>query len=109
MEYSEVYNKAADLVEKGWTQNAQAKTGGEAKCNFDDSCAVRWCLTGALMLAYYTLSSFGYSLTELRDYLGLGRSPSLWNDHPDRTQEEVVKLLRETAKRADEENKIIGE
>ena len=108
MKYSKFYNKVADLVEKGWTQGTSARTKSGARCDFQDTRAVSWCLSGAILAVYYGPLSVT-SLTELRSYLGIGALASRWNDHPDRTQEEVLKLLRETAKRADEENKIIGE
>ena len=51
MKYSEVYNKTADLVEKGWTQGIMARDKWGTSCYPTSSLAVSWCLSGALTLA----------------------------------------------------------
>ena len=107
MKYSEVYNKAADVVEKGWTQGAFARDEqGNIRASKHRR-AVSWCLSGALFLVFNP--QFGLrSYKKIRNYLGISPSLSVWNDDLYRTQKEVVKLLRETAKRADRENKTYG-
>ena len=107
MKYSEVYNKAADVVEKGWTQGTFARDKWGDECYFRDPLAVSWCLSGALSLAFN--SPFGLnSYKTVRNYLRIGTSLSIWNDDPYRTQKDVVKFLREEAKRADEEDMNCG-
>ena len=101
MKYSEIYNKAANLVEKGWTQDAMARNEQGAEVYSNSRYAISWCLGGALNCA-----SQGFSLNrrvELRKYLGLDLDVPSWNDDPNRTKEDVIKLLRDAAKRADKE------
>ena len=107
MEYSEVYNKAAALIEKGWNQNVYSKNEKGKVCKPWDKSAVSWCLSGALL---HVLNSgeVGYSLKEVRVHLGLGVTAATWNDHPDRTQKDVVRLLKNAARRADKEGKTSG-
>ena len=107
MKYGKIYREAADLVEKGWTQGALARDqyGVEVPC--DSPTAVCWCLSGALDLASWEVRVNHWM--KLTSYFKLYEAISVWNDRPDRTQEEVVKLLKDTAKRADKENKTIGE
>ena len=102
MKYSEVYNKAADLVEKGWTQYAMARDVHGSKRDFGSKDASSWCLSGALHLGCCDLSSVS-SYRKLTSYLLLEDYLFVWNDAPDRTQEDVIKLLRDTATRADKE------
>ena len=106
MKYSEVYNKAAGLVERGWTQHASARDRYGDRCQVNSTLAVSWCFTGALNLAgwYIPFSS----LREIRDYVYYNQDMVDWNDNPNRTKKDVVKLLRDAAKRADEEGKTCG-
>ena len=106
MKYSKVYNKAADLVEKGWTQHASARDKHGNSCQVNSTSAVSWCVTGALNLAAWYIPAS--SLKEIRNYIYYSRGMLDWNDDPNRTKEHVVKLLREAAKRADEEGKTCG-
>ena len=108
-EYSTVYAIAADIVERGWTQHAYARDDDEINCKIGSEKAVSWCLSGALLLTFDRLCEdlpmFTWHL--LSNYLGLSVSIANWNDNPDRTQKDVVKLLREAAKRADREGMMI--
>ena len=111
MKYSQIYNKAADFVEKGWTQGRMAVDKHGNDCHSQSKDAVRWCLSGALSLTCVVKSFSQFSMsprTELVKYLSLEDSITYWNDDPNRTQEDVVELLREAAKRADEEGMTIG-
>ena len=107
MTKTEFYNKAAALIEKGWNQNVYSKDEKGNNCNPEAKAAVSWCLSGALLRVFY-LSDINYGLPEARAYLGLGVAVATWNDHPDRTQKDVVRLLKNAARRADEEGKTSG-
>ena len=111
MNYCEIYNKTADILEKGWTQEAMARDKyGTMVSSFNPN-AVSFCLGGALTLVFRRYLGRGYK--KLREYLEVPNSAhstlSAWNDDPKRTQEDVIELLRNAAKRADEENKTTGE
>ena len=116
MKCSEIYNEAADLVEKGWSQNAFARNKNGFSVDPGGDGATSWCLSGALWLVTYGKGTFNRPsdyrtsiLYKLVQDLKLKKFVAAWNDDPDRTQEDVVKLLRDAAKQADEENKTIGE
>ena len=102
MKYSMVYNKAASLIEKGWTRGVYARNEKGFECNTYGESAVRWCVLGSLNFAshIYHVNLPG----KLTAYLEVEESLASWNDDPFRTQEEVVKLLKDAAVRADEEN-----
>ena len=101
---AELYNKAADMVEKGWAKRALAREewGYATYPNADE--ATSWCLQGALLFAIHEIGSrkIGAPIFDrLVKNLGLGKEPlGHWNDHLDRTKEEVVTLLREAAARS---------
>ena len=98
---SQIYSKAADIIQKGWVQNTFAKNGcgaGTHPCGDD---AESWCLSGALIASIYLiegdyLSSCPNRLTE---GLMLGGDVIVWNDHPYRKKEHVVAVLRKAAAR----------
>ena len=96
MKYSTVYNEAMTFVEKGWTQCASARTKEGSACNPSNKAAVSWCLLGALRVASGRLLGPGFEENVL-NHLGLHMFSAIWNDHPDRTQEDVVELLRQSA------------
>lgn len=88
--------KAADLLESnGWCQYTYRDYRGQR------------CLMGALHDASWSeqlddgfggrLPSVSHSLAVGHLMCRLGGSISHWNDHPGRTQEEVVAVLREAA------------
>ena len=102
---SEVYNEAVNLIEKGWTQNAFARNSlGRMVSPCEDE-AKSWCLTGALVAAVNNLREGStYTATnarkvlELTNNLGLANNDEVqWNDDPDRTKEQVVRLLQKAA------------
>ena len=98
MTYAELYNEAAALIEKGWTQDVYSRNEKGYQCDPGDKSAVSWCLSGALLLASDHQDS-GF-LRGARAYLRLETAASIWNDSPGRTQREVVKLLKNAARRA---------
>ena len=106
MKYSEIYNKAADLVEKGWTRGAMARDDRGDDCEIGSDYAESWCLVGALNLACRGLWLDGGlaegQYREIREGLRIDCSLTAWNDGPGRTQKDVIKLLRDTAEQADQ-------
>ena len=91
----EILNRAADLIE----QNGHCKGRGA------DFATGALCALGGIFFASEELLSSGTfwdqrnarraSREALLKYLGT--SPSVWNDHPDRTPEEVITALRKAA------------
>ena len=97
---AEAYNKAADIVEKGWTQWAFARNEYGSPVHPCEKEADRWCLTGALVAATNSTISVMDAPTSLIKGLKLEDDQAVrWNDDPSRTQAGVVELLREAAKR----------
>ena len=92
---SQVFARAAEIVERGWCQHrAVIRTGPLSQ----------YCLVGALSIA--TLEVSPKRPLNLSDILGsilamqspsFGESLIEWNDNPRRTQQEVVDLLRDAA------------
>ena len=99
---SQLYHKAADMVEKGWTQKTGARNWRGYAVYSSSKEAASWCLEGALRLAVYktvVVEDSEPTLDRLIRNLGLKESIFKWNDHPDRTKEQVTTLLRDTAAR----------
>lgn len=97
---AEILTKAAELLEKpgAWTQGAFARTATGEKC-FPGANAVCWCAGGALTQVSpreaAVAATKAYRLFD--DLVGGLLS---FNDHPSRTQAEVVAKLREAAAKA---------
>lgn len=101
MKTSEVLNTAADLIEeRGWVR-------GEGWIHADDP-NKSLCLEGGIQAAMgltweqVEQSSFDAlwacpAYNAVRDYLEIGSALFQWNDRVDRTQAEVVEVLRATA------------
>ena len=94
-----IYTKAADIIEKGWVQNAFAKDKcGKSThpCRYD---AERWCLSGALIAAVFIIKGdhLSYCPNNLTEGLMLEVDVIEWNDHPDRTKGQVVAILQRAA------------
>ena len=100
---SELYNKAADMIERGWTTGAFARDEQGCSVYLRDHCATSWCLSGALWLVVTENAAPGCmasTLSRLSDGLGLGEPISQWNDRPDRTGGQVEALLRNASIRS---------
>ena len=94
MKHSEIYNAAAALIEKGWTQHALARTIEGFTCHPNSPLARSWCLTGALKAVSGDL--IGPALvSNLLDHARLGEAICLpsWNDNPCRTKKQVIARL----------------
>ncbi len=121
MKTHDVLRRAADLVDKGWTQGTAARLADGTRTLFDDPDAASFCIIGAVNAVVakgegFSDGYFLYSLAVLRDFLknrgeidlaeeeDLGAWSDLggWNDNPFRKKREVVDLLLEAA-RAEEE------
>lgn len=110
MNFSEVLNKAADLIEPegAWTQKAWARTPEGDGVSPVDRRAYCWCMVGALrkVLGYDPLSArpptrfFTDEPAYKRLVKRFGPALGLWNDAPERTQAEVVAALRKAAEAA---------
>ena len=100
---AELYNKAADLVEKGWTKGTLARDSAGWPTYPSSNHAVSWCLEGALVAAVHATDTSWdreSTLIELTKNLELKGYVSQWNDFPGRTKEQVVALLRDAADRS---------
>lgn len=87
--------KAWELLSKpgAWTKGTFAKNVQGIMRNSLDSDACCWCAMGAISRCY-TESPSGTQPFIDKLSLRIGHIPS-WNDHPDRTQEDVVSILKE--------------
>jgi hypothetical protein len=97
MSGSELLREAGALVALGWCQHAEARTQHGAAVDIAAGNAAEWSLLGALQTVTFRDSST--SIEDLRAALTaiaeLIEDPSLsdWNDDPDRTQQEVRRML----------------
>ncbi len=85
--------KAHELLAQpgAWTQHTRARNSkGKMVRTFDED-ACSWCLVGALEKCYESK----YHIPRNRVHQELQTWPTSWNDEPERTQEEVVALLKE--------------
>ena len=76
------------LIERGWCQLFMALDAGHNLANPSHGEACYWCISGAGR-------AIGLPLSTLASALGLdGRfAMTSWNDHPDRTKQEVLDRL----------------
>ena len=98
----ESITKLSDFLtdESKWCQHEFFKTDGIATEGEDDNLPEQACLYGALDIVGLTIGGSARNQMELRigDYLAtrtnaLSRSISVWNDAPERTFEDVKKLM----------------
>jgi len=92
--------KAYELLapEGAWTQRAQARDERGCEVPFSSPFAVSYCLLGALYKCYPSTRQVRDSLYDrLKNTPGFDWTKGFpgWNDAPDRTQAEVVALLKE--------------
>ena len=99
MLHSEVYNKAADIIEKGWTQGVFAEDRFGKRIHPCRYGAKSWCLSGALMAAVHLIRGdyLSFCPNNLTEGLMLEVDAVEWNDHPDRTKGQVVAILQRAA------------
>lgn len=80
------------LNRDNWIKGDLARDEYDATVNPDDVTACKFCLFGAVERAY------GYEEVEpmyQRLYKHLGTAIGLWNDDPERTWEDVEKVIKE--------------
>lgn len=87
-----------ELLQRGWTQKADARGRWGLPVPYASQFARRFCLVGALSRAQVDLGraagfARGEVLTRLWQASGAVHSLLGWNDAPGRTQEEVLRLL----------------
>jgi hypothetical protein len=85
---------AMELIEKGWTQRAFARDRDGRKVLASDPRACKWCIGGAIYLAYPDQTAWLEAVAKLRKVIGDIALPTWWNDAPERTHEEVIEACR---------------
>lgn len=90
---SAIFARAADLTEQGWCQGQPWETRDGVMC---------YCTWGAISKAIRDTGAIDdQQEVEAKLWNGIGLDPSIsigsWNDSPERTQAEVVALLRKLA------------
>lgn len=96
----EVLLKAAALVERGWTQDAGARSAKGNHVRSTGRAAVCWCAEGAIQKAAFGGDGYAYHFAKgalLRALPKRALSIPDWNDAPGRTQAEVVAALKAAA------------
>jgi hypothetical protein len=92
-----VLYRAAELVERGWTQGTFARDSEGLPTQSADIDAVVFCAAGAICCAGDRFTSLGtHSELTLRRHLQ--SDVPTWNDTPGRTAAEVAAKLREAAR-----------
>jgi hypothetical protein len=91
--------KAFELLEKyGWCQENMATDETGVGCSINDKTAANFCLIGVIYRKNRrSRTTLTEDLIKVLRKLGFKSSAglSVWNDHPDRTKEEVIALLKE--------------
>ncbi len=87
----------SQYLEKGWTQRNYAinKSGLPVSLHRDGACA--WCLSGALNASHRDGTLTRYDIVKIYSIITekIYEDPMLWNDDANRTQEEVVNIIKE--------------
>lgn len=89
---------ARALLQRGWTQHVLARTSDGTGVNGRNPFAVQWCLLGALGRAQHDLNLPDVPCYEVEHQLcqlvsGRHAPLYLWNNAPERTQEDVLALF----------------
>jgi len=88
----------------GWTQGAMARLENDEPTSACDPDAVSWCLRGACYRAAFEVEGNSNSVNELIDIIGTYLIENTdsdtgflmhYNDHPDRTEDEILNVLDE--------------
>ena len=92
MTTTQLLERAIKRIKQGWTQKATARDSCKQPAFSDSPPAVRWSLIGSLMcpirFTYQQAKAWEYFPKEIQD------RPTTWNNDPERTQEDVLLLLR---------------
>lgn len=91
--------KAYEVLEQhDWTQGWFARNIRERPVSVNDEAACSFCTVGAIDKAYEDYNTNHEMRFKLEEYLYAKTgsfSISNWNDHPDRTKEDIIKVLKE--------------
>jgi hypothetical protein len=93
-----LYDKAIEIIERGWTKGAAARDCNGESCGVDSPDAVAWCLMGAMVLAETELKMSAHWHRELRNTLrveNLRMGLATFNDSCE-SKDEVIALIRKT-------------
>src|SRR5262245_38627325 len=88
----------SDIVEDGWCQHAIARQANGDETHELDPDATEWCMSGAYYKWANGTASEVTTCYSLKISTITGENWGAWNDNPDRTQAEVVAVLREVEK-----------
>ena len=101
----QVLERAAELVEQGWTQGVVARTPSGNECDFYSSQACAWCAIGALDRGCHEIGISAFFVSHLKLQIATGERGTIadWNDAPGRTQADVVSAFRRAIELAKEE------
>lgn len=89
--------KAYEYIERGWTQGTFARGADGQQVLIHEARATCFCVLGAIIRAYPDPDGQERVFGKLCVHLGLAvgqDSLSDWNDHPDRTRDEVLEALK---------------
>lgn len=78
-----------------WTKGADARSESGYSVEPDSKAACRWCLYGAINAAYPRTDDAIRALKLVNAKLGESRGICNWNDAPERTFDDVRKLVEE--------------
>lgn len=79
------------IVDKGWTQGAYARTASGRQIGAHAGAAACFCAIGACQSVHDDYHAAHYEAIRLLRLQTLNDSDiPTWNDHPDRTKEEVI-------------------
>lgn len=96
--------KPSEYIRQGWCQGAVARNATGVPCQPTHRDATAWCLYGAINKTYPEDTEQRTRIMDrIRHILRAQRfihvddpaSLALWNDHPKRTQQEVIQLLQQ--------------
>ena len=87
-----ILDKAIELIspEGAWIQGAFARNHLNQQVTSFSSSAVCWCAYGVLIKC----DADPHLVVEVTKSIDGADSLSIWNDHPNRTQQEVIDLLK---------------
>lgn len=96
-----ILEAAYRLLKKGWTQKTYATDKNGEQCSYrkSDNVAVCYCLSGAILRSGGLPGEAAYQaiyqvLPKQYSYMGI----VAWNDQPERTQEEVLDVVKKAIK-----------
>ena len=90
-----ILEKAADLVGKGWTQHSAWRDHFNHGYGYIPNNVKSRCMVGAIYEVEGQTMEAGRAYRVLHDRFTI--PPEEWNDHPHRTQDDVVRALRKAA------------